>query len=354
MSVSSIASDPALRLALRSGEAVMLMSLVLIVWILILRVRLKVDREHTRKLLATWRPILADAALGTGLPAVLPQLRRRDLPVFLTEWNAMRDTVKSASAAGLSGLLRRLDLVDSIRALLQASRLTTRALATAALGGLQDRDSWDALFAQLDSGNHVLSLLAARALIDIDPRAAAPAIVARIATRAAWPAGHAAALLRRAGPQIIGDPLCGAIAGASAEEALKLLPFVNEAPAAMAAKTLRRVLLGTRDERVIAACLRATKDASLATLVRPYLDHPRWFIRLLAVEALGRIAGKQDTQRIARLLCDEQWWVRYRAAQALVALPWLGAGKVAAIESAQHDPFAREILHQAIAEVGFR
>ena len=350
---SSAAFSLALQVALRSSEAAMLMSVVLITWIIVLRVRLRTGLKRARKLAATWRPVFAEAALREDYAAALPNLERRDLEMFLSEWNAVEDVVKGESTPGLRKLVQRLRVTEDIRKLLRAKRLTPKALATAALGHLKDEHSWADLFAQLDSDNHVLSLLSARALVEIDPARAIPQIIPRILTRQDWPPGRVAALLRRAGPDIAGGPLCRAMTAGSVEQAVCLLPFVNQAPAPLAAATLRTLLHDASDVRVVTACLRAVEDPTLASLVRHYLSHPRWFVRLLAVEALGRIAEREDVERIVHLLSDEQWWVRYRAAQALVALPWLNAADLKAIQSNQRDRFAREILEQAVAELSF-
>ena len=54
------------------------------------------------------------------------------------------------------------------------------------------------------------------------------------------------------------------------------------------------------------------------------------------------------------MLADDEWWVRYRAAKALVRLPGVGAPELEQVRARLLDPYARDILGQAVAEAGLR
>jgi hypothetical protein len=62
---------------------------------------------------------------------------------------------------------------------------------------------------------------------------------------------------------------------------------------------------------------------------------------------MGRRA---DQEKLAPLLADPQWWVRYRAAQAIVGLSPRDDQRLRDIQSTLSDRYARDILTQAIAE----
>ena len=347
-------SDLTLKVALLAGEAALLASLILIASIVILRVKLNVRARRHARLVATWRPILAEMALAPDSIVELPPLERRDRETFLREWNSVRDTLRDASSGGLNAIIERLGLVGQLRDLLRAKRLAVRAVATTALGHLRDAESWPVLAAQLDSDRHPLSYLAARALLQIDPERALPEILARATERHEWTAGRFATLLQRAGADVVSALLCREILRGPAERTAQLLPFVRAVHASDAAATLLRLLETTADEHVVCEVLRVADDPSLLPLVRPYLADERWHVRLLAVEALGRICEPRDMDAIVALLGDEQWWVRYRAAQALVRLPWVDAPRLEQIRAGQTDRYARAILDQAIAERRFQ
>jgi HEAT repeat protein len=71
-----------------------------------------------------------------------------------------------------------------------------------------------------------------------------------------------------------------------------------------------------------------------------------------AASLLGRAGNHEDLKALEPLLCDREWWVRYRAAQAMVASPFLGPNALRRIAARQNDRFAQDILQQALAEKG--
>jgi HEAT repeat protein len=73
-------------------------------------------------------------------------------------------------------------------------------------------------------------------------------------------------------------------------------------------------------------------------------------VRLQAARALGHIGDASDLPRLQGMLCDSQWWVRYRAAQALSRLPGLDHEGMQRIRAAQNDRFACDVLDQVMAE----
>jgi HEAT repeat protein len=69
-----------------------------------------------------------------------------------------------------------------------------------------------------------------------------------------------------------------------------------------------------------------------------------------AIEVLGRVGTDDDRLQLAPLLSDPEWWVRYRAAQALCALSTANLDRLTRMSTSHRDPFARDILAHALAE----
>jgi HEAT repeat protein len=65
---------------------------------------------------------------------------------------------------------------------------------------------------------------------------------------------------------------------------------------------------------------------------------------------MGRLGVAGDEHRLIELLTDREWWVRYRAARALAGLGFVGAARMRAIQAAQTDAYARDIIEQVLAE----
>jgi len=71
-----------------------------------------------------------------------------------------------------------------------------------------------------------------------------------------------------------------------------------------------------------------------------------------AANVLGRIGQQEHVSLLEALLDDREWWVRYRAAQAITRLPFLGPNRLRRIRLRQADRYATDILQQAFAEAG--
>ena len=69
-----------------------------------------------------------------------------------------------------------------------------------------------------------------------------------------------------------------------------------------------------------------------------------------AARCLGRIGTKEDERRLAHAAGDQQWWVRYRAAQALANLPSTTADRLREISASHYNPYASDVIDKVIGE----
>lgn len=80
------------------------------------------------------------------------------------------------------------------------------------------------------------------------------------------------------------------------------------------------------------------------------LDHESPQVRVQAARALLRLGRPEDLERLMPLLRDRVWWVRYRAMQAILALPNVDIEEVRALVEELADPFARDIFQHVERE----
>jgi len=64
------------------------------------------------------------------------------------------------------------------------------------------------------------------------------------------------------------------------------------------------------------------------------------------------LGNSDDVNDLLPLLTDQQWWVRYRAAQAIGELLRRDKDKIASLSQAQTDRYATDMLAQVVAEWG--
>lgn len=327
---------------------------VMVAGVLLLRLRHLAREAHERGFLAAWQPVIARCAVE--LPEATPALAPRDGYLFLRLWNRAHESLQGEAKERLNALARRVR-ADRLAIAFLRSRNTRRTLiAIMTLGNLRAPRARPLMAALLSHGSPVLSLLAAHALVRIDPRGSLEALLQSAARRADWPASKIISMLREAEPEQVSRALGLAIelelirttANAGLARLLKLAPTAH---AEVLRRAVCRVLAGaTSPAEAIAAALAALRHPEDAALARRFASHPEWLVRLEAASALGRLGTPADEARLAELLGDTNWWVRRRAAQALVALPWQSAAALERLRSGLSDRFAADALRQAVFE----
>src|SRR5262249_13352294 len=207
-------------------------------------------------------------------------------------------------------------------------------------------------------------------LVMIDAAKAIPVLLPLLASRADWPAPRVANMLQIAGADIISDPMAraaiatcledrvesanGAAKAKAVNYAARLIRYLELAYNVSALPAVRTIARSSRDPEVLAACLRLLKSAEDLEIVRRCLTHDAWPVRVQAAAAMARIGEDQDAPRLIPLLSDRQWWVRYRAAQALSRLPSMTVRRLKAIQAEQANPFARDMLTQVMTEIALQ
>jgi HEAT repeat protein len=234
--------------------------------------------------------------------------------------------------------------------------LRARLLAISTLGNLRDEAAWQALQGFAYHKDPHLSLTAARALLRINADAAVNLLVPLISTRKDWSLAKLANLFGEANPELIAQPLAEAALRADQMHAPRLIRLLNIARNKTTLSAVIDIISTCQDDETILACLSILEEfqePKTLPILRKFLDHENWRIRVRSTVALGMIATPEDEQRFIALLSDPQWWVRYRAAQALAHQPFINSYKLARIRSELTDVFAREALLQAMAEMRF-
>ena len=230
--------------------------------------------------------------------------------------------------------------------------MSNKLLAVQALGFLHDLECWNEIKALLEHKNITISITAATALVHINAREAIRLIMPMIGTRPSWPRTQIGRTLNLAGPDAVTGSLCRAIESAGSDEAVCLLQFYESAFMVDIDSLVARLLISRSEPAVIAAALKAVRGQLPNRMIEGLAKHKTWFVRMQAANVLGRFGRREDYRILEPLLSDTEWWVRYRAAQAITKLPFLGPNALRKLRDRQKDRYARDILQQALAEVG--
>jgi len=345
--------SPPVTAALWCTVAAVLAAILLLLYTIELRIRRRYTERRRARTVAHWRSIIAAAiASPSRLDSLeLPKFRFGARQEFLWLWNHTRNMVGGAAGDRLNELVCQLNLVKWVRRRAKHAHLGTRLLAIQTLGYLKDEISWDAILADIDDDNMSISITAAEALADIDPVRAVLILIPKICDRREWPKTHVFRLLQKAGSEAVSEPLYRAIRTGSAADAAYLLPFAVLAEFDVRDAIAAETMANRKDPNAIAAALKISSGYGRTPRLHELSKHRVRYVRMQAARLLGRTGRPEDRQRLEEMLTDEEWWVRYRAALALAGLPDVATADLAAMRARQSDPFARDILEQAIAEV---
>jgi HEAT repeat protein len=345
--------DPLLALVFQFGLGVITCSLLMLVAVFVLRMRLVVRQRREKRYAAEWQPILAECVYG--VPKTLPRVPRAARYHFLKLWNYHHESLVGSAQKNLEELAYGLGLEKIARDMMRRGNLRSRLLAIITLGHLGDRTQWHELRKLVADPSPVLSLAAARALLDIDAAATLAWLVTVMAAREDWPLARTVAMLKEAGPGRVTLPLIAAAEAAAEVEGgtrqvVRLLRMMEVAHTERIRGTVSRIFHEIKEPEVLAACMRLIQDPRDLELVRSHLAHESWFVRAGAVRVLGRIGETADRAALIDMLGDPHWWVRYHAARALIALPSARIEDLEVIRAGLADRFAADMLGQAIAE----
>lgn len=331
---------------LAASAAIMLCSAT----ILALRIAYLLRRRHLQRLLPTWR-----AALSGGILGEFPTIRvaPRDRWHFIKLWCQLHDSVRGEAREALRGFARVMEMPEWAVALAGQKRLRKRLLGICALGRIGEYAGIESLVVSLLSDpDAVVSLTAAQAYARLVPKEALPPILRAASQRSDWPTARLAEMFREVGIEAATAPLLDAISTLRGAARTRLIPLLACLRSIDAAATIQALLQDPADAESLAATLPATRRPEHLPYVREAATHPAWYVRAQACQALGRLGTLEDLALLSKLLGDHEWWVRYRAAEALLDLPTVPRGALRALAVRHDDPYARDMLRMWLDKSG--
>ncbi len=303
-------------------------------------------RQRGEQFREVWFRLLIKSMMT--VPEELPSVRRSDAQAFLRLWNYLSESIRGDDRNGLNATMRLAGMDRVAAKMLKSYKLDDRLMAVVALGHLRERTVWNTLARFVVSRTPELSLAAARSLIRIDPQAALEILIPLVGVRTDWSFVKVATMLNEAGPEQVVDALAHAVREASVDATVRFVRCLEAVGSPGALPVVREILARENcDDQVVVACLRCCRRYATCQdlgMVRAYLAHPHHLIRLHAVLALGRIGTEEDEPRLIDRLADDEWWVRYRAAEALAGFPFMSSDRLAWLHAEHPLQQARDVL----------
>ncbi|MBH0184722.1 MAG: HEAT repeat domain-containing protein [Nitrospira sp.] len=348
---SIISADPMVWVPFYAGGGAVIAAAVILFVIAGVQQATIARHQRSEQFREVWFRLLIKSMMTA--PEELPPVRHSDGQDFLRLWNYLSESIRGDDRNGLNATMRLTGMDQVAVKMLKSYKLEDRLMAVVALGHLRERTVWNTLERFVVSRTPELSLAAARSLIRIDSQAALAILIPLVGVRTDWSFVKVATMLNEAGPEQVVEGMAHALRGATLDTTVRFVRCLEAVGSPGALPVVREILARENcDERVVVACLRCCRRHAtrqdLGT-VRAYLAHPNHLIRLHAVLALGRIGTEEDEPWLIDRLEDDEWWVRYRAAEVLAGFPFVSSETLARIHAEHPLQQVRDVLTPFVA-----
>ena len=343
-------SDTRVVIAFWIGAISTLLAAICLLEVIWMRIALVLKERHSHRYVNTAKLWIIQVIAGEAVEA--PKIAKRDLPDFLYIWIHYQEILRGDSKTLLNQAIHRFKLEPRIRKLLVKGSFEEQLIAATALGHLGDVQSWDNLVKLLRKPSPLLSITAARALVTIDSAKACNIILPLMIEHRDWMPARLAIILKQADPFFREAFLTYLESSAQQQQPylLRLMRLLDFAQLNQPLSLVRHYLMTGSDPDLVAACLRLVCHPSELDLVRSRFGDEHWSVQVQIAGVLGLMGTSQDAHYLLSLLNSRFWWVRYRAAQALVSMPFMNRQAIKRLSKSRSDIFARDMLLQMIAE----
>ncbi len=337
--------------ALWAGVASLGLSLVLLLIIFLLRFLWKGRIIVDKIFLETWRPILASCL--EGIPDFIPHLPKDQVHNFIDVFNRYQETLRGTSQEQLNTLARKLKVSESCLEILKNYPKSHKMDAIKALGHLQETRALPLLLSLAKNKNSALSIVAAQAMIRIDPKSALENLMEPVIHRKDWALIHLHYIFNGVPTPLLDPFLRRSIEKAPQKRVAVLLNLAERCHCPNSTNLSLELLKKEQDPEIIQTALKILQSPEHLSIAKQFIKHANWRVRLQAVLLLQRIGTKKEIDLIVPHLSDESWWVRYRSAETLLILPGGGITLLKTLTDKQSDAKANRILKMVIAEEEF-
>lgn len=285
-------------------------------------------RKRQVEVAAKWEPVLLEAQVFMRVPENLHAIAPSEVPALVALWLQHLRQASLNAAPCLKQMAQRAQLEPHLHRLLRRGALDQQVLAAEALGHLEAKDASPSLLKLLRGRVLPLSSTAGVALVRVAPTLFLREVLSS-AIRKGWPISAVAKTIELA-PELSDGVLPALLSENHAKRAGRVLEVWFRVSPAAALVFARQTLSDMSAEGwLLCSSLRVLQNPHDVALVRAHLQHPRWAVRVQAVNAMGRLGLSSDIAQLAKAHADPNWWIRKRSADSLAAAPQLSADQKA-------------------------
>ncbi|HUY11719.1 MAG TPA: hypothetical protein VMV73_05615 [Candidatus Dormibacteraeota bacterium] len=333
------------------------MTVALVIAFVVIRTRNAYSRRRQTLLTDRWRSIFKTAYTGEDPPEVFPAIGKRDwftvVSLFL-QFHQLRDKDRDRAQEvhpKLDDIARKIDLDERALLWLHRGDDAEKIIAFKALGELREPAALDDAVKMSSDEGAELSRAAAHCALRIDVRFT-DGVLELVRDRDDWVRSRVEQMLKEIAQIDLDEGMRAATENADEAGRRRLLDFMRFCSPSPARSICKRVLNDSSETETIAAALRSL--APLASeedrpLALRYCAHDDPIVLLSALRVLRKCVRYDDRELLVRLASHRDYWVRLRAAEAIVEL-YGESGLIDEFIVELKDRYARDAIAQAITD----
>ena len=304
--------------------------------------------QRARDVDEIWRPYCF-AAMVNDMPEQLPALNPADARIVTDIWLDCVERIRGfESTHGLGVLAMRLRLHEHLLPQLRSGKTDLKLQALLALGAMKETRALPLALSMLDNDYPLMSLAAARALVEIDPHNGVGMVLDRL-DNPGWPALRIGQLLKLAPAKLLHAEFAKALETWPASRLGKLLEILHALAESEFHQVARHVMKRFPDDtRLLAIILQLDDDPDLHALAVRMSQHEDASLRRIALAALGRVGTSRDQALLLSALDCDDWQQQQTAARALAQLPGLQRDAALAMLPTLRHQSARQHWREAL------
>lgn len=335
------------------GFGLVLLSAVMLAFCYWYRRKRRIRREIRDDVVNKYRTLLFDWIAGEN-PTLEPPEQELEW-IFLTSlWNDLYQKVGPSEHDRLREAADELDLQSKARKLLESHSTDQQITGVITLGHLGDTERINQIEALTESSAKILKMRSIKALSVLKPKLALKKIYDDLVENPHQSQNYYLGFCRNIDTNIITEVTLERLETVPADARSRIVPFLELADNQQSREYINDQLEQTDRPEILSACLKVLRkigDPSDQKTVVPYLSHTADFVRIQAARTLGAIGNSEVVDVLIEKLSDSNWWVRYRAAEALVQIPSTSTEELKHILSKLTQTQSRRALEAAITEV---
>jgi hypothetical protein len=333
------------------------MTAVLVVLVFVVRLSNDSSRRRREALTTRWRNIFKTAYIGEEPPSPLPGVGLKDWFIVLqlfVQFHDVREKDKSRAhevLPKLDAMAAEIGIETCALRMLEKGDNADKILALNVLGHLRDASGMEPAVALCEDEGAELSRAAAQCALRIDPGFIGEVLIL-VRERDDWVRSRVEAMLKEVPAESLDPAMSRAIDAADELGKQRLLDYLRFCSPAAARVICKNVLDFAKEDETVAAALR-----SLAPLAGPndrtvalrYCKHHSPIVLLSALRVLRKCVRYDDRDLLVGLTAHRDYWVRLRAAEAVVQL-YGDTGLAQEFATEHPDRYAKDAIRQALAE----